>query len=535
MKILLATTPMSADYNDDAKVRPSTGMLYLGSMLGHQRNFNMRELPAEVRIDELNRMTNHERERALTTYGPDVVCVTPYEMNWKEVREYFDMVSETASGALKMIGGQSVTDIPKSMLRLTGADAAFRGEADFTYRQAMEKLCRGEPLENLAEINGVYVRKSNEIIETANSRKLPKLSQQELEDIDINYDLMHESWEQAGYNKMDFVFSRGCPNRTCSYCRFSPSMSYRELSLEKRMQIMREISRLPGIEFFAFGDSLYGGGRDGAKELTRRLVKENFGLTYVAETSVDMFLDDGEFGYRKPEAYLMKMMVDAGFITIEVGVDNLSHNGLRKMNKYRYTSEEAMNVIHEMVNTRLHPGVPILLKTVDSVPEEVLETVFNTLKILRKHGDRKHRGDGVYLTVSDWATPFVNTGEYRKLIKLFEKNPLYELASIRALETWGEMTVLSEPDEPPYIFGSFVPYDLVLCGVFFDRVALSPFTDTSENIAMLMSYPILMNRHLEKIDNTDQRRQIEYQISQIRSMTEPYYSQYETLIDGILS
>src|SRR3989338_2085229 len=103
MKILLATTPMSADYNDDAKVRPSTGMLYLGSMLGHQRNFNMRELPAEVRIDELNRMTNHERERALTTYGPDVVCVTPYEMNWKEVREYFDMVSETASGALKKL------------------------------------------------------------------------------------------------------------------------------------------------------------------------------------------------------------------------------------------------------------------------------------------------------------------------------------------------------------------------------------------------------------------------------------------------
>ncbi len=189
MKVLLTNSPLTEDRQKPWMMINSTGYLYLGSMLQEQEVFGMDKV-ADVRIDDVNVLGKDGFRRAVEAYDPAVMGTSVYEFNIDEVRSLIEDVKKTNPDITFAVGGPAATQIPKSVLRITGADIAFRGEADFTFREAVERLGRGSSVEDLSDIEGVVVRKNGKIYYGSESAKTPVIDQKTLRAIDIDFALV---------------------------------------------------------------------------------------------------------------------------------------------------------------------------------------------------------------------------------------------------------------------------------------------------------------------------------------------------------
>jgi len=442
--------------------RSSASYVYLGSMLRRQTELGLDSRIADAVIEDYNQVGPAGFAATISIEDPVLVGTTPFELNIGPVKGLFDFVRLTKPGTICAIGGPFATRVPKSALRMTGADVAFRGEADFTFRQAMERLRRGQTLEDLMGIDGVVVRSGDRILYGTESERVPVITQPDYRAIAIKYDLLADVQARAKYLSLDFVFSRGCPNQTCSFCDFFVGdNTYRRLQEDKVMEIMHELKRLKaGALSLCFGDAIFGGGRQQAKSLLRRIIAEGpFFIRYHGEFSVDQFLVGKEVGNREVDRELLDLVREASFFC-ETGIDHLSSEGLAQYGKgSRYTVEEAMNLARQAQVNGASLGVNYLHIPPGISVDGLVEHYSNVIKLRDELGS-----DGpVELGHSTLINPYIGTGEYERIIKRMEEDEVYgELMAPLVQE-------LPEDDEYGVIFPShYMPFDPFLCEVLIE-------------------------------------------------------------------
>lgn len=155
------------------------------------------------------------------------------------------------------------------------------------------------------------------------------------------------AWElvsMRAYATLNIQYSRGCPYN-CEFCNITALFGHtpRTKSLE---QLLRELDVIyekgwRGGIFFV--DDNFIGNRKKLKEdilpgLIQWMKKRKFPFSFITEVSINLS-DDEE---------LMKLMVNAGFNSVFVGIETVSEEGLAECNKHQNKNRNLVDCVKKM-------------------------------------------------------------------------------------------------------------------------------------------------------------------------------------------
>lgn len=469
MKILLATSPSPEGADHFYSNTPS--YLYMGSILQGQDELGLPKV-AEVKLEDTNIRKEGEyeglkrdgifsedsMEDIIEDYDPDILGTTVYEFNYKDVKNLFDSAKKVKNDLITAVGGPFATAAPYYASKVTNSDIVFRGEADFTFREAVKRLSEGEDLEDLVGINGLVAKKDDKILYGDKSKIIPTVDQETLENIEFDREIMMETQRELKYLTYSVALTRTCPYGRCSFCYHSSSDSeHRNLLTEEKeddvMELLTDIDTLPYVKKLFFGDPVLGGGKKGAKKLLYNIGEHlDFEDGLRGEFSVKMLLDNGKFGEREVDYEMVELMEESS-CKAELGVERLSEGGLKEFDKFRYTPEEAMRVIKALGDNGVVVGVNLMQVGPETSPENLIEHLENVIKIqddLKEH-------ENINFNHINGLNPYLGTKEYQKIVKKMSNHKEY--SSLVTSFLANEDIIELPDDDLPYLFKAMVPFD----------------------------------------------------------------------------
>lgn len=162
---------------------------------------------------------------------------------------------------------------------------------------------------------------------------------------------MWELVEMKRYDSMCIQFSRGCPFG-CEFCNITAMLGHRP-RLKKASQIIAELDKLYSLGWrrnvFFVDDNFIGNKKALKEDILPALIewrKDKAGTKFITEASINL-ADDAD---------LMKMMSDAGFISVFVGIETPDELSLTECHK---TQNKGRNLI-ESVKRLQHNGLQVM-------------------------------------------------------------------------------------------------------------------------------------------------------------------------------
>jgi radical SAM superfamily enzyme YgiQ (UPF0313 family) len=148
------------------------------------------------------------------------------------------------------------------------------------------------------------------------------------------------------YSSMNIQYSRGCPYN-CEFCDIVVLNGHKPRTKDKR-QILAELESLyqhgwrAGV--FVVDDNLIGNKRKLKEEILPAIIgwmqKRKYPFALLAETSMNL-ADDEE---------LMRLMVDAGFDTVFIGVESPHEESLTECNKHQNKKRDLISAVRRIQN-----------------------------------------------------------------------------------------------------------------------------------------------------------------------------------------
>ena len=153
----------------------------------------------------------------------------------------------------------------------------------------------------------------------------------------------YELLEMDQYDAMSIQYSRGCPFH-CDFCNVTALFGHRP-RVKTTQQIIAELNHLYELGWdrnvFFVDDNLIGNRKHLKEDLLPALIewrKGKKGFNFITEVSINLS-DDTE---------LMRLMADAGFISIFVGIETPSTEGLEECHKSQNTRRNLLDSVHTL-------------------------------------------------------------------------------------------------------------------------------------------------------------------------------------------
>lgn len=227
-----------------------------------------------------------------------------------------------ASGVRTVVGGPLFTAEPE--IWIGRVDHIFTGECENTLPQFISDLCKGEP-------EALY-----------RAGEYPELSETPVPDWSL---MKHRDYETVGIQ-----FSRGCPHH-CDFCNVTALLGHR-VRTKTAEQIITELNSLyksgwrSGI--FFVDDNFIGNKKYLKDILLPTLIKwRKRKETISFQTEATLLLADD------PE--LLRLMVEAGFVTVFIGIETPNEESLRECSKVHNTGRNLL----ENVRTIQRAGIQV--------------------------------------------------------------------------------------------------------------------------------------------------------------------------------
>ena len=175
-------------------------------------------------------------------------------------------IKKVLPGCIVVIGGHHATEMPRNVLDCKDVDIVIRGEGEESLPLLVEKLFRGDCIDDVPGIayrgeGGRIVVKAPAVIGELESFPLPDL------------ELIDKKWYRRGKKgTVAVVASRGCPMK-CSYCSIAgSSVPYRKKSVGKVMEEIRQAVETWDAGFIDFEDENISLDRKWFRELLQGIV-----------------------------------------------------------------------------------------------------------------------------------------------------------------------------------------------------------------------------------------------------------------------
>jgi radical SAM superfamily enzyme YgiQ (UPF0313 family) len=162
---------------------------------------------------------------------------------------------------------------------------------------------------------------------------------------------------------------RGCPFH-CSFCSHSAWKLYRCRSVDAMISEMVQRHEQYGINSFYISDETFSVHRTRVAEFCKRLIKENYGFKWLAQTRINCVDEE-----------LLKLFKQSGCDLISIGVESADEFTLKKVCK-GFTVEQAYRTIELVGKT----GIPLYVNLMTGFPWQTVESVKNDIKFIRAMG-----------------------------------------------------------------------------------------------------------------------------------------------------
>ncbi len=259
-----------------------------------------------------------EKGRTADFIRPDTGMVC-FSVNWDRDRDtLLDQVRSVPQGILTIVGGRHATEDPQRWLAdCPGVTAVVRGDGE----EAMEEICRGVPLEQIA---GLSFRRAGRIIHNSN-RAVGPVQDDGFPDRRLRKYTYDVTVGGAGTGlEVDLVASsRGCPFH-CTFCSFSrnPWGTKRKWSARSPQSVVAELEQVRA-RIVVFTDDLFTHDLDRVEEICDLIVARRIRKKYIVNTRLEIA--------RRPD--ILRKMEQAGFAVLMLGIESAHDRTLKSMQK----------------------------------------------------------------------------------------------------------------------------------------------------------------------------------------------------------
>lgn len=226
----------------------------------------------------------------------------------KKIRPYAKLV---------IVGGPHPTICPKETLE-KGADIAFIGEAEISFRKFLKNIKNNKSLKN---VKGIIFKNSGNIIRTKSEEVIFDLDKIPMPDKSVHRKSDYIKINEEINNFGQILSTRGCPGR-CTYCFSLFNKYYRYMSAKKVLEEILYLKKTYGITFINFIDDAFTINKKRLTELCDLLIDKKTNISWSCATRVD-FLD---------KELIIKMR-KAGCKMINFGVESALPKTLIEMKK----------------------------------------------------------------------------------------------------------------------------------------------------------------------------------------------------------
>ncbi|URN84202.1 B12-binding domain-containing radical SAM protein [Acetobacterium wieringae] len=304
--------------------------------------------------------------------------------------ESFSREIKRRYSATVLVGGPQTVGLGEDFLRASQADAIMRGEGEYSLFEAIHAL-QNEAIENWERIPGLCSLRSDGSY--YDNGIYPAI--ENLDELPIITGTI-KSAQHQGINHMAVMSGRGCPFH-CSFCyEGGNSKNVRRRSVANVMQEIRcRLKQNPNVKYIFFGDDTFTLDKERVRSFCEQLkeLRKEYDFVWFADAHVNIVI-------KYPE--IVKMMVDAGLVRMQIGIESCNQHIIDIYNK-----KIKREGLFEVIEICQAAGLPQLVGNIiiggALETRESLDYTFDTVNQMIK------AGRGMVEVVSTFYMPFPET------------------------------------------------------------------------------------------------------------------------------
>ncbi|MCU0284781.1 MAG: B12-binding domain-containing radical SAM protein [Acidobacteria bacterium] len=305
----------------------------------------------------------------LSRFKPDIVGITGLS---PEIPHVFALARTAKEfNCQVVVGGYHATSHPKHTLQCPFVDFVVRKEGELTFRD----IVAGKQVK---EIQGISYREGTEIIHNEDRPWIKDIDEMPLPARELRLFPRRYSIVAYGAEIIDTIYSsRGC-NFKCDFC-ITPFHQgpWRSRSAANIIEEFKQSMRLFNTNHFFFVDEDFFHNIDRVTEFCDRVISMKQNLTLCAEGRVDLFV-------KRPD--LVPKLKEAGFNTINIGIESNDNSQLKKMKK-GITREAIIAAVDILKKNNINVMGTIMIGFPDEEEEQIIDKInfANTINIDSVH------------------------------------------------------------------------------------------------------------------------------------------------------
>jgi len=352
--------------------RVSMGLLYIAAVLDRAGH----EVSVEL-------ATRGNIRRLVQKASPEVVGFSAMTPNYPYTKELIKVVREESPKTRIVLGGYHATLRTEEVLKETETDFIIRGEGENAMLQFVSAM---EGREKLSDVMNLSYRNGKEIVHNATGGL-----------VDVNA-LPFPAREKVDIPFAIIIESRGCPF-ACTFCciRSFYGRTWRPRKVENFIAELAYMKEKLGYKrIYIQSDNFLVNPRR-VEALCKAIIE--YGLDDVSYDSA------GRIDVMAKNPRLLNLMVEAGWKSMNFGLESGVQEILDRSYNKRLTLEQARKVIKKLQDTNIHVGWTFIIGSGDEYDTEAyIQKSVNFLLSIPY--------DGVGLTI---LTPFPGTALFHKL------------------------------------------------------------------------------------------------------------------------
>ncbi|MFN8396241.1 MAG: radical SAM protein [Bacteroidia bacterium] len=298
------------------------------------------------------------------------VCFGVTALTGSPLRDALDVsrvVKREAPEVPVVWGGWHVSLFPQQPLQDEASiDITVQGQGEVTFKELVDRLDKGEPLDGL---NGICFRKEGKIVQTF-ARALESMD----DFVPSNYDLIDVEayFQKKGRRQFDYISSTGCFFR-CNFCA-DPFVFNRKFSAISPNRMGEELEQLYKKYSFTdinFQDETFFTYAKRSREFAQELIDRGIKVTWAATMRADQGcrMDQGDW----------KLAKQSGLRRLLIGVES----GSQEMMDYLKKDIKVEQVI-ECAEICRDLGIDVHFPFIVGFPKETPESIEATVAMVKR-------------------------------------------------------------------------------------------------------------------------------------------------------
>ena len=340
---------------------PPLGLLYIASTIKKFSNHQVHVLDAQP-----HRWTYTQLEEFLRQQRYDVIGITTMTFTLIDAYKTAQISKACLPNAKIVLGGTHVHLFPDETLNLTGIDYAFRGEAEFSFLEFINRL---ETATDVSNVPGLVYKTSDGTVIKNQFTPVKNLNDVPFPERDILNVRLYDSLLSRGSLSTTIISSRGCPFH-CAFCDRPLSPITSHFRARDAGNVVAEISacRGLGIKDFLFYDDTFTVNRKRVLEICEEILARKLDIRWDIRTRVDAV-----------DKEILGSLKKAGCVAIHYGVE-AGNDTILKVIKKGFTVKK----VRETFRLTRQMGIETLAYFMIGLPSERPEDVQDSFQLAKE-------------------------------------------------------------------------------------------------------------------------------------------------------